>query len=99
MVMSQTSVFKTPEGEAAVLAAYHAVMKLWPLFLRRDGGSGPIRDDAHHCERAEGWPTVGAESSHDMCFSQRRIVDARVLDFLQKTGTDDRRAHSARSVA
>ena len=29
-------------------------------------------------------------SSHDMCFSQHRIVDARVLDFLKKTRTDDR---------
>jgi pimeloyl-ACP methyl ester carboxylesterase len=32
------------------------------------------------------------ESSHDMCFSQRRIVDARVLDFLKKTRTDNRGA-------
>jgi len=29
-------------------------------------------------------------SSHDMCFSQSRIVDARVIDFLQKTSTADR---------
>ena len=29
-------------------------------------------------------------SSHDMCFSQHRVVDARVLDFLKKRRTDDR---------
>ena len=39
------------------------------------------------------------QSSHEMCFSQRRIVDARVLDFLMNTRTDDRGAISARSVA
>jgi pimeloyl-ACP methyl ester carboxylesterase len=38
------------------------------------------------------------ESSHDMCFSQRRIVDARVLDFL-KIRTDNRGAITERSVA
>jgi hypothetical protein len=27
-------------------------------------------------------------SSHDMCFSQHRIVDARVLDFLKKRPDD-----------
>jgi pimeloyl-ACP methyl ester carboxylesterase len=39
------------------------------------------------------------ESSHDMCFTQRRIVDARVLDFLNKTRTDDRSAIPEQSVA
>jgi pimeloyl-ACP methyl ester carboxylesterase len=39
------------------------------------------------------------QCSHDMCFSQRRIVDARVLDFLKKTRTDDRGAITERSVA
>lgn len=29
--MTQTSAFKTPEGEAAYLKAYEAAMKLWPL--------------------------------------------------------------------
>ena len=38
-------------------------------------------------------------SSHDMCFSQHRIVDARVLDFLKKTRADDRGAITERSVA
>jgi pimeloyl-ACP methyl ester carboxylesterase/membrane protease YdiL (CAAX protease family) len=38
------------------------------------------------------------QSSHEMSFSQRRIVDARVLDFLT-TRTDDRGALTARSVA
>jgi pimeloyl-ACP methyl ester carboxylesterase len=28
-------------------------------------------------------------SSHDMAFSQHRIVDARILDFLKNTKTDD----------
>jgi pimeloyl-ACP methyl ester carboxylesterase len=36
---------------------------------------------------------------HDMCFSQHRIVDARVLDFLNKTRTDDRGVITERSVA
>ena len=35
---------------------------------------------------------------HDMCFSQSRIVDARVLDFLKKTG-DQRGGTEQRSVA
>jgi len=38
-------------------------------------------------------------SSHDMCISQHRIVDARVLDFLKKTRADDRGAITERSVA
>ena len=38
-------------------------------------------------------------SSHDMCFSQHRIVDARVLDFLKKTHTDDQGKTAERSVA
>ncbi len=29
--MTHTSAFKTPEGEAAYLAAYDAAMKLWPV--------------------------------------------------------------------
>jgi pimeloyl-ACP methyl ester carboxylesterase len=37
--------------------------------------------------------------SHDMCFSQRGIVDARVLEFLKKTRAEDRGAVSERSVA
>jgi pimeloyl-ACP methyl ester carboxylesterase len=36
---------------------------------------------------------------HDMCFSQYRIVDARVLNFLKKKRTDDRGAITERSVA
>jgi pimeloyl-ACP methyl ester carboxylesterase len=38
-------------------------------------------------------------SKHDMCFSQHRMVDARVLDFLKETRTDDRSAITERSVA
>jgi pimeloyl-ACP methyl ester carboxylesterase len=38
-------------------------------------------------------------SSHDMCFSQHRLVDGRVLDFLKKTRADDRGAITERSVA
>jgi pimeloyl-ACP methyl ester carboxylesterase len=37
--------------------------------------------------------------SHDMVFSQRRLVDARVLDFLKKTRMDDRGALAERTVA
>ena len=36
---------------------------------------------------------------HDMCFSQHRIVDARVLDFLKKTRVDDQGKAAERSVA
>jgi pimeloyl-ACP methyl ester carboxylesterase len=36
---------------------------------------------------------------HDMCFSQYRVVDARVLDFLKMKRTDDRGAITERSVA
>ena len=36
---------------------------------------------------------------HDMCFSQHRIVDARVLDFLKKARRDDHGAAAGRSVA
>jgi pimeloyl-ACP methyl ester carboxylesterase len=36
---------------------------------------------------------------HDMCFSQYRIVDARVLNFLRMKRTDDRGAITERSVA
>ena len=49
------------------------------------------------------FPDVQAElaprSSHDMCFSQHRIVDARVLDFLKSKRTEDRGAITERSVA
>jgi pimeloyl-ACP methyl ester carboxylesterase len=49
------------------------------------------------------FPDVEAElmpqCSHDMCFRQRRIVDARVLDFLKRTRTADRGAITERSVA
>jgi pimeloyl-ACP methyl ester carboxylesterase len=38
-------------------------------------------------------------SSHDMCFSQHRIVDARILNFLRKTRTDDQDKTTERSVA
>jgi pimeloyl-ACP methyl ester carboxylesterase len=39
------------------------------------------------------------QSSHDMCFSQHRIVNARVLDFLKKARTHDRSVITERSVA
>jgi pimeloyl-ACP methyl ester carboxylesterase len=39
------------------------------------------------------------QCSHDMSFSQRRIVDAQVLDFLKTARTDDRGAIAHRSVA
>ena len=38
-------------------------------------------------------------SSHDMCFSQHRIVNARVLDFLKTTRTDDQGKSPERAVA
>ena len=36
---------------------------------------------------------------HDMCATQHDIVDARVLEFLKKAGTDDRSAIAPRSAA
>ena len=36
---------------------------------------------------------------HDMCVSQHGIVDARVLDFLKTTRSDDRGKTTERSVA
>ena len=39
------------------------------------------------------------QSSHEMSFSQRRIVDARVLDFLKKRERDNRGAITERFVA
>ena len=39
------------------------------------------------------------ECRHDMVSSQRDVVDARVIDFLKKTRTDDRAATAERSVA
>jgi len=39
------------------------------------------------------------QSRHDMCVSQCRTVDARVLDFLKTTRTDDRGIVVERSVA
>jgi pimeloyl-ACP methyl ester carboxylesterase len=38
-------------------------------------------------------------SKHDMCFSQHRIVDARILDFLKRTTTRDQDHTSERFVA
>jgi pimeloyl-ACP methyl ester carboxylesterase len=37
--------------------------------------------------------------SHDMCFSQRQLVDARILDFLRESRTDDQDKTTDRSVA
>ena len=37
--MSRPSAFKTPEGEAAFLAAYDAAMKLWPVPYEEIGHS------------------------------------------------------------
>jgi pimeloyl-ACP methyl ester carboxylesterase len=49
------------------------------------------------------FPDVQAElvprSSHDMCVSQHRIVDAHVLAFLKQTRTSDRGTITERSVA
>jgi pimeloyl-ACP methyl ester carboxylesterase len=49
------------------------------------------------------FPDVQAElvpqSSHDMCFSQHRIVDARILNFLRKTRANDQGRPTERSVA
>ncbi len=63
-----------------------------------------ICDPATALARARGlFPDVQAElvpqSSHDMCFSQHLVVDARVLDFLKKTRADDRSRTTERSVA
>jgi pimeloyl-ACP methyl ester carboxylesterase len=71
------------------------------LLLFGDGEV--IYDSAQACDRArrliphfEGELIPGCR--HDMCFSQSRIVDARVLDFLKKGG-DQRAETGQRSVA
>jgi len=84
-----------PEGQ---LRAMHV-----PTLLLI-GGREVICDPATALARARQlFPDVQGElvpqSSHDMCFSQHRVVDARVLDFLKKTRTDDRGANTERSVA
>jgi pimeloyl-ACP methyl ester carboxylesterase len=38
-------------------------------------------------------------SSHDMCFSQHQLVNARILDFLRKSLTDDQDKTTERSMA
>jgi pimeloyl-ACP methyl ester carboxylesterase len=63
-----------------------------------------ICDPAAALARArELFPDVQGElvprSSHDMCFSQQRIVDARVLAFLRQTRTPDRSTITERAVA
>jgi len=63
-----------------------------------------ICDPATALDRAHRlFPDVQSElvprCSHDMCFSQRGIVDARVLDFLKETRTANQGAITERSVA
>src|SRR5580765_7781478 len=63
-----------------------------------------ICDPAAALARArELFPDVEGElvprSSHDMCFSQHRIVDARVLEFLKKEPADHHAQTEQRSVA
>jgi pimeloyl-ACP methyl ester carboxylesterase len=72
-----------------------------PLLI---GDEEVICDPAAAMARARRlFPDVHGElvpqSSHDMCFSQHRVVDARVLDFLETIRTDDRGAITDRSVA
>jgi pimeloyl-ACP methyl ester carboxylesterase len=63
-----------------------------------------ISDPARAVERARRLiPDVEASlvpgCRHDMCVSQNRIVDARVLDFFKRRRADDRASAIARSVA
>jgi pimeloyl-ACP methyl ester carboxylesterase len=48
------------------------------------------------------FPNVQAElvpgSSHEMCFSQRRLVDARVLEFLRSARTEEGGRHDAAAM-
>jgi pimeloyl-ACP methyl ester carboxylesterase len=67
------------------------------------GDDEVISDPAKALDRARGLiPEFEGDlvprSSHEMALSQHRIVDARVLDFLKKTRTDDRGAITERSV-
>lgn len=77
-------------------------MKMPTLLLI--GDNEVISDPARALERArqlipdfEGELVPGCR--HDMCSSRHHIVDARVLEFLTKTQTDDRAATGARTVA
>mgnify|MGYP003693702381 CR=1 FL=1 len=71
------SAFKTPEGEAAFLAAYDAAMKLWPVPYEELDDSKPVWDDARHRQRSEGCSTLGAA--------------ARILGDIDDVGAQHRR--------
>ena len=74
---------------------------------RRCCSSASTRSSAirrpHWLGHVELFPDVQGElvprSSHDMCFSQHRIVDARVLEFLKKKRADHHAQTEQRSVA
>jgi pimeloyl-ACP methyl ester carboxylesterase len=77
-------------------------MKVPTLLLI--GDHEVISDPAEALERAhrlipnfEGELVPGCR--HDMCSTRHHIVDARVIDFLQKPRPDDRAATNERSVA
>ncbi|HLW53454.1 MAG TPA: alpha/beta fold hydrolase [Candidatus Angelobacter sp.] len=99
--------FRMPIETARVLPSVVSdealrTMKVPTLLLI--GEHEVISDPAEALERArrlipdfEGELVAGCR--HDMCSSQHQIVDARVLDFLEKARTHDRAAGSERSVA
>ncbi len=96
------SAFKTPEGPLLFPDDRLRAMRVPTLLLI--GEHEVICDPATALSRARLlFPHAEGElvpqCSHDMCFSQHRIVDARVLDFLKKTRADDRGAITERSVA
>jgi pimeloyl-ACP methyl ester carboxylesterase len=99
--------FRMPLETARVLPAVVSdealrTMKVPTLLLI--GDHEVISDPAQALARArrlipdvEGGLVPGCR--HDMCSSQHDIVNARVLDFLKKTRTDDKTATTERSVA
>jgi pimeloyl-ACP methyl ester carboxylesterase len=99
--------FRMPIETARVLPAVVSdeqlrTMKVPTLLLI--GDHEVISDPARALERARRLiPDFDGElvpaCRHDMCSRQQHIVDARVLEFLKKTRTDDRAATAERSVA
>jgi pimeloyl-ACP methyl ester carboxylesterase len=99
--------FRAPVQTARVMPAVisdEALRSMKVPTLLLIGDQEVISDPARALERArrlipefEGELVPGCR--HDMCSSQHQIVDARVVEFLEKTRADGRTATAERSVA
>jgi pimeloyl-ACP methyl ester carboxylesterase len=99
--------FRVPPETARVMPTVYSddelrAVRIPTLLLL--GDHEVMSDPARALERARRLiPDVEASlvpgCRHDMCVSQNRIVDARVLDFFKRRRADDRASAIARSVA